>query len=57
MSEDIKREETRQPVSDEELEEAAGGFGITLLPYDPTKKSAAERLPYQPGKKPEVTLL
>lgn len=51
MSEDIKKGETQQPISDEELDEAAGGFGITRLPYDPSKKSRAERLPYQPGKK------
>ena len=58
MNEDIKNSETQQPISDEELDEASGGFGITLLPYDPTKKSRVETLPYKPGKKkPEVTLL
>lgn len=57
MSEDIKREETQQTVSDEELDEISGGFNITLLPYDPSKKSKVEKLPYKPGKKPEVTLL
>lgn len=57
MSEDIKREENRQSVSDEELDEVSGGFNVTLLPYDPTKKPTVERLPYKPGKKPEVTLL
>lgn len=57
MSEEIKNSETQQPIRDEELDEASGGFGVTLLPYDPIKKSRVERLPHKPGKKSEVTLL
>lgn len=61
MSEDIKKNETQQPISDEELDEASGGVGIgvsiTRLPYTSAKKPKATKLPYKPGKKPEVTLL
>ena len=57
MSEDIKNSETQQPISDEELDEASGGFGVTRLPYDPSKKSRVEKMPCRPGEKPKVTLL
>lgn len=61
MSEDIKREETQQPISDEELDEASGGFGagqaVTRLPYrSQGGKPAAAKLPYS-GQKPKVTRL
>ena len=60
MSEDIKREENQQPISDDALDEVSGGFSvgatITRLPYTSTKKPKATKLPYS-GDKPKVTLL
>lgn len=59
MSEDIKNNEDLQPISDEELDEASGGFCpgiVTRLPHTSTDRSKASKLPYS-GEKPKVVLL
>lgn len=61
MNEDIKNSETQQPISDEELDEASGGFGAGLsvarLPYTSAKKPKVTKMPYKSSKKPKATLL